>query len=191
MELITDHETELFIYSSIRGGVSRISHRIVKVNNPYMEGCDDSIDTSYIAYWDRNYLNGFSMSQQLPYRGFMFLPTDCIDSCVYMNVASDATTRYLLEVDVDYPEHLHDAHNDYHLVPENSLITHDMLSPFFCLLIQSMSIVVHLSEFMEYDQVCSASSKCANVSTTWHDSDTKSYCSRIQSESVDETIHIF
>jgi hypothetical protein len=33
-------------------------------------------------------------------------------------------------VDLDYPAHLHDAHNDYPLAPEKMAITRDMLSPY-------------------------------------------------------------
>jgi hypothetical protein len=139
LSLITDHEMELFISSSIRGGVSTISHRHVKANNPYMEDYDESVDTTYIAYLDANNLYGFSMSQPLPYDGFMFLPNDCIDRFDYMSVPVDAPTGYILEVDIDYPDHLHDAHNDYPLAPESVLITHDMLSP-FCLSFESKHV---------------------------------------------------
>jgi hypothetical protein len=65
----------------------------------------------------------------------MFLPTEYSDSLDYMNVANDAHTGYILEVDMEYPDHLHDNHNDYPLAPESLLITRDMLSPFctsFC-----------------------------------------------------------
>ena len=37
LKLITDPEKELFISSSIRGGISVISHRHAHANNPYLE----------------------------------------------------------------------------------------------------------------------------------------------------------
>ena len=46
----------------------------------------------------------------------------------------NATTKsdgygYILEVGLEYPEHLHEAHSDYHPAAEKLLITQDMLSP--------------------------------------------------------------
>ena len=37
---------------------------------------------------------------------------------------------YILEVDLGYPEHLHDSHNDYPLAPEHKSISNDQLSPY-------------------------------------------------------------
>ena len=37
---------------------------------------------------------------------------------------------YILEVDLDYPEHLHDQHNCYPLAPEKMQISSDMLSDY-------------------------------------------------------------
>jgi DNA polymerase type B, organellar and viral. len=38
-----------------------------------------------------------------------------------LNVEDDADYGYLLEVDLDYPQHLHDLHNDFPFCPENKL----------------------------------------------------------------------
>jgi len=46
------------------------------------------------------------------------------------NLADEADTGYIFEVDLSYPDEIHDAHNDYPLAPESVLITKDMLSPF-------------------------------------------------------------
>ena len=132
LRLITDNEMEVFVASSIRGGVSTISHRHVVANNPYVEDYNDKEPSTYIAYLDANNLYGWAMSQYLPFDDFTFLPVEYVDCFDYMNVAPDAHTGYILEVDLTYPDHLHDSHNDYPLAPESLLITHDMLSP-FCL----------------------------------------------------------
>ena len=70
------------------------------------------------------------MSEALPIEDFTFLPEDEV---VVFDV--DATTKsddygYILEVDLKYPEHLHDSHSDYLLAAEKLKITKEMLSAY-------------------------------------------------------------
>jgi hypothetical protein len=130
LELITDPEMKLFVSSSIRGGISVISHRHAVANNIYLDNYDNTVEPSYIVYLDSNNLYGKSMSFALPYANFKFLSDGEILNLNYMNVAEDSKVRYMLEVDLHYPEHLHDLHNDYPLAPESVLVTESMLSDY-------------------------------------------------------------
>ena len=37
-----------------------------------------------------------------------------------MQIEKDSSTEYILEVDSEYPQELHDIHNDYPLAPEKN-----------------------------------------------------------------------
>ena len=47
-----------------------------------------------------------------------------------MAVRDDSPIGYILEVDLDYPDSLHNLHNDYPLCPENIDILPEDLSPY-------------------------------------------------------------
>src|SRR6266516_3771590 len=55
-----------------------------------------------------------------------------------MQLDDDAEVGYALEVNLFYPPHLHDRHNDYLLAPEHMNITSDMLSPHSFDLLQTL-----------------------------------------------------
>ena len=72
------------------------------------------------------------MSQYLPYANFKSVKNiDKIDQ-KSMNIESNSSTGYILEVDLEYPQKLHDIHNDYPLTPEKINIPKERLSD-YCL----------------------------------------------------------
>ena len=72
------------------------------------------------------------MSQYLPYANFKLVKNiDKIDK-KSMNIESNSSTGYILEVDLEYPQKLHDIHNDYPLTPEKINIPKERLSD-YCL----------------------------------------------------------
>ena len=90
---------------------------------------------TFFNYLDQNNLYGNSISHNLPTSEFSFLSVNYVKS-----FDLDATTKsgdygYILEVDLQYPKHLHDAHSEYTLAAEKLLITQDMLSPYAASLI--------------------------------------------------------
>jgi hypothetical protein len=132
LELITDPEIFLFFESAMRGGVSAISNRYARANNPYLkpEDYDSSQPHSHIYYLDANNLYGWAMSQYLPVGGFRFLSEEEISQIDFANVPDDSDIGYAVECDLEYPDELHESHNDYPLAPEHMTITEAMLSPF-------------------------------------------------------------
>ena len=45
-------------------------------------------------------------------------------------VSDESPTCYTLQLDFEYPPHLHDTHNDYPLAPEHLKITCEMTSTY-------------------------------------------------------------
>ena len=142
LELLTDIDMHLMIERGTRGGVSVISHRWAKANNPYIPDYDSNQPSVYPIYLDANNLYGWAMSQALPTHGFYWLTEADITGVDFMSVPYDAEEGYILEVDINYPRNLHDKHADYPLAPESLKITKDMLSPY------SISVATELEQNM-------------------------------------------
>ena len=74
LELMSDPNMYLMIENGIRGGISTITKRYAKANNPYMgEKFDPNKETKYIPYLDANNLYGWAMSKPLPVRNFKWM----------------------------------------------------------------------------------------------------------------------
>ena len=140
LELVTDYDMYLMIEGSIRGGVSMISKKYAKANNKYLPNFNPSKPSTNIILLDANNLYGWAMRQPLPTGNFKWLTEDQVKDFDVMAIPFDSKTGYFLEVDLDYPEHLHDKHSDYPLAPENITVTNEMLSPYSISLKQSLEI---------------------------------------------------
>ena len=79
LELFTDLEMHLFVERGMRGGISMVSKRYAKANNPLVPDYDSSKSNKYIMYLDANNLYGWAMSKPLPKRDFKWkrvMPTE-------------------------------------------------------------------------------------------------------------------
>ena len=114
LELLEDYEMLMMVEKGIRGGVSMISTRYGKANNPYMKDYDPDQPTKYISYLDANNLYGWAMCKPLPTKGFEWMKKE--------ELKNWENQPCILEVDLTYPEKLHDLHNDYPLAPERLIV---------------------------------------------------------------------
>jgi len=60
----------LFVERGMRGGISMVSKRYAKANNPLVPYYDPSKPNKYIMYLDANNLYGWAMSKPLPKKRF-------------------------------------------------------------------------------------------------------------------------
>ena len=111
LELLYDPEIYLMIEDGIRGGISTITKRFAKSNNPYLgDKYNPEKDSVYIPYLDANNLYGWAMSKPLPVRNFKWMNEKELEE--WKNFPC------ILKVDLEYPEKLHDLHNKYPLAAE-------------------------------------------------------------------------
>ncbi|KYN05857.1 hypothetical protein ALC62_03210 [Cyphomyrmex costatus] len=93
----------------------RFSVRTLGEYSKYMRSYDSSEPSSYLMNYDVNNLYGWAMCQPLPYADFQWVKDAAnFDANA---IAPDSPTGYILEVDLEYPQHLHDAHTDLPFCP--------------------------------------------------------------------------
>ena len=97
-----------------------------------LESIPDSYDSSLpnqnLIYLDGNNLYRWAMSQSLPTHGLRFPQQDEISTLKLQELSDDADDGYIFEMDLYYPTHLHDHHDDYPLSPESLVIDRSMYS---------------------------------------------------------------
>ena len=128
LEKILEIDLYLFIEKALKGGIIYIAKRYSEANNKYMKNYDPTKPSIYISYLDMNNLYGWAMSGYLPYGGFKWLKN--VDGFDVNSISEKSSIRYVLEVDLEYPDELHVLHNDYPLAPEKLAIPYDMLSDY-------------------------------------------------------------
>ena len=125
LKLLTDYDMHLFIEKGMRGGISMVSRCHARANNPRVEGYDPAKPSSHIMYLNANNLYGWAMSQALPMGGFRW-----VEETEHLEITdhpADSPEGYILEVDLEYPAELHDAHNVYPLAPERMVVQREWM----------------------------------------------------------------
>ena len=72
-----------------------------------------------------NNLYGWAMSEYLLYEGFKWLEN--VDKFDAITINEKTPIEYLLEVDLEYPDKLHELCNDYPLASEKLAVSNNML----------------------------------------------------------------
>ena len=84
-----------------------------------MKDYDENKESLYLKYWDTNNLYGWAVSQKLPVNGFKWVEnTSQFDEDFIESYDEESDEEYFLKVDVQYPEKLHELHNDLPFLPE-------------------------------------------------------------------------
>ena len=133
----------LMAEEGIRGGICHSIHRHAKANNKYMKNYDESKESSYIQYLDANNLYGWAMSQKLPVNTFKWVEDiSRINEEFIRNYNENSNKGYIVEIDVKYPQKLHNLHSDLPFLPKRMKI--DKFKKLVCDLHDKKKYVVHI-----------------------------------------------
>ena len=84
-----------------------------------MKDYDNNKESSYLKYWDVNNLYGWTMLQKLPVNKFEWIEDiSQFNEDLTKNYTEGSNEEQFLEVDVHYPERLHELYNDLPFLPE-------------------------------------------------------------------------
>ena len=102
------------VETGIRG---KVYHTLIteyaKANNKYMKYYDENKESSYFIYWNPNNLYRWAMSQKLPLKTFKRVKVvSKFDKSLIKCYNEESDKEYFIEVDVQYPENLHNFYND-------------------------------------------------------------------------------
>src|SRR5258708_5178513 len=113
---------------SIRGGINFCNTHYIKASNPYVnkEQKEKSWDDVSLLYFVENNLYGLALGQKVPVGNFKKVENP--DEITWKTIDCDGDTGYLLEVDLEYPQEIHDKTRWFPLAAENLDITHDMIT---------------------------------------------------------------
>ena len=110
------------VEKGLRGGICHVIHRYSKTNNKCMKNYDKK-ESSYIWYLHGNYLHGWAMSQNINCRWFEMKKKMIICNEVFLkSYDEDSDKGYILELDIKYPNDLHDLHSNLPFLPETMKI---------------------------------------------------------------------
>ena len=127
LKLLTDRQILDLVERMMRGGLSSVfSSRHEIANNTMLPEFDESKDFSSIIYIDANNLYGGIMLQYpLPLKDFEDFSLDTI-----LQTEDEGDIGFLVEVDLEYPDELHDKNADHPLVPDKESIDPPELNDF-------------------------------------------------------------
>ena len=93
----TDADMLWMVENGIREGSCHTIHRHVKPSNKHMKDYDKNKETSYLKYWDANYLFGWAMLLKLPIDGFKWVE----DASQFVeNYNKEGDEGYFLKINV-------------------------------------------------------------------------------------------
>lgn len=134
VDLLSDMEMYDFFDSGIRGGMTFVNKHYLTVNSPRVpdkynpQACSEDL-----LYVDANNLYGNALSMKLPLRDFEWVKETVELERLKTELPVldlEGDTGYVFEVDLEYPQDIHNSTIDFPLAPERMTVIPDMLTTF-------------------------------------------------------------
>ena len=154
LQLLSDYNMLMMFERGIRGGITHISKRYAEANNKYMKNYNPGKESTFIQYLDANNLYGWAMSQNLPTHGFKWMKNITVEKVDEIlekanhSMSNYGKKGYIFEVDLEYPQHLWETHNDYPLAPEKMIV--NGVEKLICHFKPRKNYVVHYRNLRQY-----------------------------------------
>ena len=121
--LLTERDHLHFVEGMIRGGMSSVyARKYWKANNQYLDDHDKNEKNSFIVNIDANNLyGGIMQNYSLPLNDFKWAD-DSVDIPKLLLTEEYSEWGYLAEVDIEFPDELHDYFKDYPPAPSKEIV---------------------------------------------------------------------
>ncbi|GJQ87763.1 hypothetical protein Trydic_g14174 [Trypoxylus dichotomus] len=147
LDTLQDVDLLMFLERGIRGGMTQCSARHARANNKYMPDYNPSLPSTYLMYYDINAMYSWAMSQYLPSGGLKWV--EDVDN-FNLNIPDDSPTGYILEVDLQYPQGIHDRQSDLPMAPEKRKPPGSREEKLLATLYNKERYVVHYRNLKQY-----------------------------------------
>ena len=123
LRLLTERDHLHFVEGMIGGGMSSVyARKYWKANNQYVDDHDKNEENSFIVNIDANNLyGGIMQNYSLPLNDFKWAD-DSVDIPKLLLTEEESEWGYLAEVDIEFPDELHDYFKDYPPAPSNEIV---------------------------------------------------------------------
>ena len=123
LRLLTERHHLQFVERMIRGGMSSVyARKYWKANNQYLDDHDKNEENSFIVNIEANNLyGGIMQNYSLPLNDFKWADNS-VDIPKLLLTEEDSEWGYLEEVDIEFPDKLHDYFKDYPPAPSKEIV---------------------------------------------------------------------
>ena len=108
-----------------------------------MKNYNKNVESSFIEYFDANNLHGCAKSKKLPVGEFEWINPEDYTEDIIKKCDENDDYGEILEVDVNYPKHIHKLHSDLPFLPERIKI--NKVDKLICNVENKRNYVVHIA----------------------------------------------